>query len=76
MGLIEAVIQLLIYIAVLALVVYLILWVLSLIGVPLPDQVVKIIWVIVALIAILLILRVLLPAAGIKLAGAMLPLLI
>ncbi len=75
MGLIEAVIQLLIYIAVLALVVYLILWVLSLIGVPLPEQVVKIIWVIVALIAILLVLRVLLPAAGIKF-GAVLHLLV
>lgn len=75
MGLIEAVIQLLIYIAVLCLVVYLILWVLSLIGVPLPEQVIKIVWVIVALIAILLILRVLLPAAGIKF-GAVLHLLV
>lgn len=75
MGLIEAVIQLLIYIAVLCLVVYLILWVLSLIGVPLPEQVIKIVWVIVALIAILLILRVLLPAAGIKF-GAVLHMLV
>lgn len=70
---IEAVITLLIYICVLALVVYLIVWVLEIVGISLPPKVVQIIWVIVALIALLMIVRVLLPHMG-KLAG-MLPIL-
>jgi hypothetical protein len=58
---IEAVIMTLIYICLIALVVYLAFWVLSQIGVGLPPQAIKIIWVVVALICLLLILRVLLP---------------
>ena len=68
---IESLIMTLIYICILALVVYLILWVIEMIGIPLPAQVVKIIWVIVALVAILIIVRVLLPQLG-KL-GSLLP---
>jgi NADH:ubiquinone oxidoreductase subunit K len=50
---IEAVIYALIYIALLALVVYLVLWVTTdVLGLPLPPKVVTIIWVIVALIVI------------------------
>jgi hypothetical protein len=51
---IEAIIYLLIKIAILALVIYLVLWVLALIGVPIPARVIQIIWVIVVLIAWLL----------------------
>ena len=58
---------LLIIIAVVALLVWLIIWVLGQIGVPLPAQVVKIIWVIFALIVVLILLKALLPAAGIRL---------
>jgi hypothetical protein len=58
---IEAVIMTLIYICVIALVVYLAFWVLEQIGVPLPPQVVKIIWIVVVLICLLLVVRVLLP---------------
>jgi len=72
---IESIIMTLIYICILALVVYLILWVLGMIGVPIPDQVVKIIWVIVALIAILIIVKTVLPHAGVKLA-VLLPMLV
>jgi len=52
-----SVIVLLIYICILALVVYLVLWVLESIGVPLPAMVIKIIWIIVALLAILFIVQ-------------------
>lgn len=54
---IEAIITLLIYVCVLALVVYLVLWVLGQVGIAIPVQVVKIVWVIVALVALLLIVR-------------------
>jgi bacteriorhodopsin len=62
----ETVITLLIYLCVLALVVYLIIWVLGEIGLALPPQVIKILWVIVALVAILLIVRALLPGGTFK----------
>lgn len=49
-----SVISFLIGLCVLALIVYLILWVLrDVIGLPIPEKVVQILWVIVALIAIL-----------------------
>ena len=72
---IEALIMTLIYICILALVIYLALWVLEMIGVPLPAQVIKIVWVIVALIAILIIVRTLLPQLG-KLGAAAIPMLV
>jgi hypothetical protein len=59
---VETVITLLIYLAVLALVVWLVLWVLdSIIGIALPPKVVQIIWIIVVLVAILLVYRALGP---------------
>jgi hypothetical protein len=49
-----AVITFLIYVCILALVIYLIIWVLrDVIGVPIPPKVIQILWVIVALICIL-----------------------
>jgi hypothetical protein len=63
---IEGAIQTLILICVVVLIVYIALWVLSTLGVPLPEQVVKVLWVIVALVCLLLILRFLLPALGVK----------
>lgn len=62
----ETVITLLIYICVIALVVYLVLWVLESIGVALPPMVVKIIWVIVILLVVLLLFRAL-PGLGLHL---------
>ena len=58
---IEAVIYGLIYLALLVLAVYVILWVLGELGVSLPPQVVKIIWLIVALVALLIIVQAVLP---------------
>ena len=57
----EAVIYALIYLALLVLVIYVILWVLGQIGVNLPPQVIRIIWVIVALVALLIIVQTVLP---------------
>lgn len=54
----ESVITLLIYVCVLALVIYIVLWVLSQVGIALPPQVVKIIWIILALIVLLWFLRI------------------
>lgn len=48
-----SVVSFLIALCLLAIVVYVILWVLEIIGVPIPAKVVQLLWVIVALIAIL-----------------------
>lgn len=72
----EQVVMMLIYICLFVAVIFLVLWVLGQIGVPLPAQVIKIMWVIVGLIVLLMLARVFLPglAAG-KLAAIMWPLL-
>jgi len=58
---IESVIGLLIWVCVIALVLYLVQWVLtSVIGIPLPEKVVQILWVIFGLIVILMLVRLLL----------------
>ena len=53
----EAIISLLIYVCLLALVIYVVIWVLGQIGIALPPQVVKILWVIVALVVLLMLVR-------------------
>jgi len=58
----EAIIVLLIYICLAVAVGFLIIWVLNQIGVPLPAQVIKILWVVVALVCILLVWRMIGPA--------------
>lgn len=61
----EAVIMLLVYICVIALVIYLVIWVLqTVVGLALPPKVIQILWVIFALICILLLARLLLPMSG------------
>ena len=64
---IASVITLLIYICILAIVVYLIIWVLGIIGVPIPAKVVQLLWVIVALIAILMLVNMVLGGGGFRL---------
>ncbi len=60
-----AVITFLIYVCVLALVIYLILWVLrDVLGLPIPAKVIQILWVIVALIVILWLVQMLVPGGG------------
>jgi hypothetical protein len=62
----ESLIMALIYLLIVAAVIYLIIWALQTVaGVALPDKVIKIIWVVFVLVALLLILRILLPGAGI-----------
>lgn len=58
---IEAVIMGLIYLALLVLAVYVIIWVVGELGVVLPPQVIKIVWLIVALVALLIIVQAVLP---------------
>jgi hypothetical protein len=60
----ESVIMLLIYICLVVGACWLVIWVLGQLGVTLPDQVVKIFWVIVVLIVILLLYRMLAPMLG------------
>lgn len=66
---IEALITFLIYACVIALVVYLVIWVLGIIGVALPPKVIQILWVIVALVILLAALRILLPGLGYRIVG-------
>jgi multisubunit Na+/H+ antiporter MnhF subunit len=52
---IGSVITFLIFVCLLAIVIYLIIWVLrDIIGLPIPEKVIQLLWVIVALIAILM----------------------
>jgi len=57
---ITAIITALIYIVLLAIVVYLILWVLQTIGIALPAKIVQLIWVVFALIVLLILVNLLL----------------
>lgn len=50
---IESVILALVYLCIIVAVVWLVVWVLGQIGVPIPAQVMKIVWVIVVLLALL-----------------------
>lgn len=61
---IEAVIRALIYVLCLVACVFLVVWVLAEIGLGIPPMVVKILWIIVALVAILILFRLLRPHAG------------
>lgn len=56
---VESILLLLIYICLVVAVCWLVIWVLGQLGVPLPAQVIKIFWVIVALIILLLVWRML-----------------
>ena len=72
------IITLLIYVCVVALVFYLVIWILrDVVGLPIPAKVIQILWVIFALIAILFLVRLILPLTGhrIGLLDAALPLL-
>lgn len=61
----ESIIMFLIYVCVVAIVIYLVLWVLrDVLGLPLPAKVIQILWVVFALICILFLLRLILPGMG------------
>jgi hypothetical protein len=60
-----SVITFLIYVCVLALVIYLVLWVLrDVLGLPIPERVIQILWVIVALIVILWLVQMVMGGGG------------
>jgi hypothetical protein len=60
-----SVITFLIYICILALIVYLVIWVLrDVVGLPIPEKVIQILWVIVALICILWLVQMVLGGGG------------
>lgn len=61
--------SLLITLVILAIAVYLVIWVLEMIGIALPPKVVQLLWVLVVLVAILLIVRAIGPEFGIRLGG-------
>jgi len=62
-----SVITFLIYVCVLALVIYLVLWILrDVLGLPIPEKVVQILWVIVALIVILWLVQMVLGGGGFR----------
>jgi hypothetical protein len=58
---VETLILTLVYIVVIVAAVWLVIWVLGMIGVPLPEMVVKCMWVIAVLLIILLLWRMLGP---------------
>jgi hypothetical protein len=58
---VEAIVMLLIYICLVVGVCYLVIWVLEQLGIAVPAQVIKILWVVVVLIVILLLYRTLAP---------------
>ena len=60
-----SVVTFLIYLCILAIVIYLIVWVVQdVIGLPIPGKVIQLLWVIVALIAILWLIQMVLPGVG------------
>lgn len=61
-----SVIMFLIWVCVLALIVYLVLWVLTdVVGLPIPAKVIQILWVIVALVVILWLVQLVLGGGGV-----------
>lgn len=69
-----AIIQFLIYVCVLALIIYLVVWVLrDVIGLPIPPKVIQILWVIVALIVILWLVEMVLPGMHLRMSDLLLP---
>ena len=61
----ESVIMFLIYLCIVAIVIYAVIWVLrDVIGLPIPGKIIQILWVIFALIALLFLVRLILPLAG------------
>lgn len=59
-GLLVGLLYVLLYVVIAAIVVYVIIWILQAIGVQLPAMVIKLLWVVVALIALILLVQLLL----------------
>lgn len=66
---IESVIMAMIYLVLMAIAVYIVLWVLAEIGITIPANIMKLLWVIVVLVALLMVVRTFLPAIGVRVSG-------
>jgi|KBSSwiStaDraftv2_1062776.scaffolds.fasta_scaffold187960_5 hypothetical protein len=64
---IEAIVMGLIYLCLIVIAIYLVIWVLGQLGISIPDNIMKVLWVIVVLIAVLVLVRTVLPGMGIRL---------
>ena len=62
----ESIITMLIYVCLLVLCAHLVFYVLGVLGIALPPKVVQIIWLIVALIVVLMLVRMLLPIGTLR----------
>jgi hypothetical protein len=63
-----SVITFLIYVCLLAIVIYLVIWVLrDVVGLPIPEKVIQLLWVIVALIVILWLVQMVVGGGGFRL---------
>jgi hypothetical protein len=63
-----SVITFLIYVCILAIVIYLVIWIVrDIVGLPIPEKVVQLLWVIVALIVILWLVQMVLGGGGFRL---------
>lgn len=71
MGLLETIITLLIWLAVIVLVVVIVLWVLEALGIALPPRALQILWLILCLVALLIIVRMLGPVLHLPKLGAL-----
>ena len=60
----EAIIMMLIYLCLFAVIVFVVLYVLGQIGIVIPPRVLQLLWVVAALVVMLLIFRMLAPALG------------
>ncbi len=63
---IETVIMAMIYLVLFAIAVYIVLWVLEQLGISIPPQIMKLLWVLVVLVVILVVVRLFLPAIGVR----------
>ena len=72
---VESIITMLIYVCLLVLCAYLVIYVLGVLGVALPPKVVQIIWLIVALIVVLMLVRMLLPIGTLRIGISATPLM-
>lgn len=71
---IEAVIMGLIYLCLIVISIYLVIWVLKQLDITIPDNIMKILWVIVVLVALLVLIRTILPGMGVRI-GWLMPLI-
>jgi len=63
---IESVVMAMISLCILVIAVFIVVWVLEQLGIAIPANIMKVLWVIIVLIAILIVVRTVLPGMGIR----------